>query len=345
MNHHLRNIFAASILSVTGATLLIAPARAQDAAPAPSNATLSLRAVRPSSSFGRGGRPLGRRSEGVRLSQQMPGMNHGDMGGMAMPTTPAPTTTPAPSDSATQSASGAAARGSGGEGGRTLDNLSPEQEYPPPVADQQKFSFLLFERLEYGAGNLHWDILGWHGGDRRRTWFKSEGDQSTRGGGFEGDVQLLRGKLISSYFDLQYGVRFEAQRDNGSTRGRTFAVVGLQGLAPYRYEIEPALFIDQSGNISGRFTASYDLLLSQKLILQPRFETNFALQEVERFGVGRGLNDAEVALLLRYEIRREFAPYIGLTYGRSFGGTANFLRREGEDPGRFKVVAGVRMWF
>ena len=235
----------------------------------------------------------------------------------------------------------------GGPGGgetRTLDNLSPGRDLPPPVADQQQFGFLLFERLEYGRDGLRWDILGWRGGDVHRWWFKSEGDQSTRGRGGEADVQLLRGRLISPNYDLQYGLRFEGQWGDG-TRGRAFAVIGLQGLAPYRYEIEPALFISQDGDVSARFTASYDLLLTQRLILQPRLETEAALQRVERFGVGSGLNDLELALLLRYEIRREFAPYVGISWKKSFGDTARFLRREGEDPSQFRLLAGVRAWF
>lgn len=227
---------------------------------------------------------------------------------------------------------------------RTLDNLSPGRDLPPPVADQQQFGFLLFDRLEYGRDGLHWDLLGWRGGDLHRWWFKSEGAQSTRGRGGEADLQLLRGRLISPFLDLQYGLRYEGQWGDG-TRGRAFAVIGLQGLAPYRYEIEPALFLSQDGDVSARFTATYDMLLTQRLILQPRLETNLALQKVERFGVGSGLNDLELALLLRYEIRREFAPYIGLSWRNSFGDTARFRRREGEDPHQLRLVFGVRAWF
>ena len=226
----------------------------------------------------------------------------------------------------------------------TLGNLAPGRDLPPPVADQQQFSFLLFDRLEYGEDGLHWDLLGWRGGDVHRWWFKSEGDQSTRGKGGEAEVQLLRGRLVSPYLDFQYGLRYEGQWGDG-THGRAFAVIGLQGLAPYRYEIEPALFISQDGDVSARFTATYDLPLTQRLILQPRLETNAAVQRVERFGVGSGLNDLELALLLRYEIRREFAPYIGLSWKRSFGDTARFLRREGGDPSRLQLLVGVRAWF
>jgi copper resistance protein B len=237
-----------------------------------------------------------------------------------------------------------AATGHAGHDSRILDNLAPERDLAPPVADEQRFSFLLFDRLEYGGDGLHWDLLGWQGGDVHRWWFKSEGDQSTRARGGEADVQFLRGRLISPFLDLQYGLRFEGQWGDG-TRGRAFAVIGLQGLAPYRYEIEPALFISQEGDVSARFTATYDTVLTQRLILQPRLETNLALQRVERFGVGSGLNDLELALLLRYEIRREFAPYIGISWKNSFGDSARFLRREGLDPHRLQFLVGVRAWF
>lgn len=227
---------------------------------------------------------------------------------------------------------------------RLAEDNASDRDIPQPVADSGQFSFLLFDRLEYGADGLHWDLVGWRGGDVHRWWFKSEGDQSLRGRGGEADLQFLRGRLIAPFLDLQYGLRYEGQWGDG-TRGRAFAVIGLQGLAPYKYEIEPALFISQDGDVSARFTATYDMFLSQRLILQPRFEANAAIQRVERFGVGSGFNDVELALLLRYEIRREFAPYIGISWKNSFGDTARYLRREGLDPSRFQVLVGVRAWF
>ena len=227
---------------------------------------------------------------------------------------------------------------------RPVGRLSPDGHLPPPVSDDEDLTYLLLDRLEYGRYGLHWDAVGWHGGDVNRWWFKSEGDQSTRGFGGEADLQLLRGRLISPFLDLQYGFRYE-QKWGRSNPGRAFAAVGLQGLVPYRFDVEPTLFVSQEGDLSARFTATYDLLLTQRLILQPRLETNLALQQVDRFGVGSGLNDLELALLLRYEIRREFAPYVGLSWKRSFGGSADFLRREGEDVTRLQFVAGLRAWF
>ena len=231
-----------------------------------------------------------------------------------------------------------------------LPILSDHKGWPSPTADDGKLSYLLFDRLEYqrasGPDALRWDVLGWQGGDYRRTWFKTEGSQnfSSRKGG-EGEAQLLYGNLISPYFDFQAGVRYAQRWGRGPDPSRFYAVIGLQGLAPYRFDIEPMLFLSSSGKVSGRFTGTYDMLLSQNLILQPRLETSFALQKDEAFGVGSGLNDAEVSFLLRYEIRREFAPYVGVTWLHSFGGTADLLRRGGGDPSECRAVTGVRMWF
>lgn len=234
--------------------------------------------------------------------------------------------------------------------GSQLSNLSPDNLYPPPVADQQKFSFLLLDQLEVATDRsnqraFRYDLLGWYGGDRRRFWLKSEGQQTlSRSGAGDIEVQALYGKLIRPYFDLQYGLRYDQGIGSGA-RGRAFGVLSLQGLSPYRFDVEPALFVDQRGNVSTRFTGTYDLLVTQRIVLQPRLETNAALQSVPDFGIGSGLNDLSLGLRLRYEIRREFAPYIGVTYGQTFGGTSSLLRREGERTSNTSFVVGVRLWF
>lgn len=238
---------------------------------------------------------------------------------------------------------------------KTLPNLSERAQWPDPVADNQTLTFLLLDLLEYQRINdvdaLRWAILGWRGGDVRRFWFKSEGTKylsarkgSVRDGG-EADVQFLYGKLIAPFFDFQMGLRFEQHYEAGRSPTRFFAVVALQGLAPYRFEIEPELFLSNKGKLSARFTASYDALLSQRLILQPRFETELAFQKDEEFGVASGVSDVELSLRLRYEIRREFAPYVGVSYRQSLGATRTRVRREGGAPNQLQLVAGVRAWF
>jgi copper resistance protein B len=249
---------------------------------------------------------------------------------------PAPSPTPKPSSA-------------GGETRTTLPNLSSNKDFGEPVADNEIYSFVLFDLLEYesnrGAGNLRWDMVGWRGTDYNRFWFKSEGRQSVGERTGEIELQALYGRLIAPYFDFQVGVRVDNRWRRGRNASRVLAVVGLQGLAQYRFEIEPALFISYKGDVSARLTATKDFLLTQKAILQGRFETNVAAQKVEKFGIGSGLNDVGLGLRLRYEIRREFAPYIGVSWSRSFGQTADFARREGEATNRLSIVGGARIWF
>ena len=231
----------------------------------------------------------------------------------------------------------------------TLPNLEPK-DWPDPVADRATFGFLLFDNSEFqragGPNAFRWDVLGWRGGDVHRFWFKSEGRQATSSSqGSEFELQALYGKLIAPFFDLQAGVRIDQRLRPGSNPARVYAVVGLQGLSPYRFEIEPSLFLSQKGQVSGRLTATYDVLLSQRLILQPRVETNVAVQRDEEISIGAGWNDAELGVRLRYEIRRELAPYVGLTWKESFGATHRLTTQEGGDPAHFVVVAGARVWF
>lgn len=232
----------------------------------------------------------------------------------------------------------------------TLHNLEPQPGWPSPTADDGNYSFVLLDLLEYresaGPGSFRWDAFGWFGGDYERLWVKTEGVQSTRArDGGDAEVQLLYGRLISPYFDLQVGGRLASRWGRGPDRMRAYAAIGLQGLSPYRFEIEPTLFISTKGQISGRLTGSYDQLLTQRLILQPRLEASFALQKDEAFAIGSGLTDAEIGLRLRYEIRREFAPYVGVAHRRSFGSTSRLLRAEGESTRQTMIVAGFRIWF
>ncbi|MDQ2840915.1 MAG: copper resistance protein B, partial [Acidobacteriota bacterium] len=136
----------------------------------------------------------------------------------------------------------------------------------------------------------------------------------------------------------------ETQTFRGASVSRAHGVIGLQGLVPYKYEIQPALFVSQNGDISFRFSATKELLFTQRLILQPRFELNAAVQRVNRFTTGRGLNDIELGFRLRYEMKRQFAPYIGISIDQSYFGTADLVRQDGGSPRQIRFVAGVRMW-
>jgi copper resistance protein B len=231
-----------------------------------------------------------------------------------------------------------------------LPNLADRSSWPSPVDDTAMYSFVLFDLLEYQRTSdldaLRWDILGWLGGDYNRFWFKSEGRKvfSSRESS-EVEAQALYGRLIAPFFDVQVGLRYDQRLQRGANPTRVYAVIGLQGLAPYWFDIEPTLFISNKGKVSARLTATYDVLLSQRLVLQPRLEINAAFQKDEAIGIAAGLNDVELGGRLRYEIRREFAPYIGVTWKESIGATHRLVTREGGDPSHLAFVAGVRLWF
>jgi copper resistance protein B len=230
------------------------------------------------------------------------------------------------------------------------ENVSvPESEWPEPESDM-KFGTLIFDQLEYRAnvGNdtIAWDAQGWYGGDINRLWIKSEGEVQADGGS-EGDieVQLLYSRMIAAFWDFQAGLRVDQIWGSDSDPNRVLAVIGFQGLAPYLFEVEPTLFISEDGDISARLTATADLLITQKLILQPRFESEVASRTSKRFGVGEGLEYVELGLRLRYEVRREFAPYIGVNWLRQYGKTSDLSRADGSEDELFSVVAGLRLWF
>jgi len=191
-----------------------------------------------------------------------------------------------------------------------------------------------------GGGGYRWDGEAWIGGDINRFVVKSEGDGSRRGGLGSAEAQGLISHAVGPYFDLQAGVR-----QDFAPRGRTYATVGFQGLAPYWFDVSGALFLSTKGELLGRLESTYDLRLTQRLILQPRAELNFAAQNTAQTQTGSGLSNAELGLRLRYEIKREFAPYIGVSWDRKIGKTADYARARGEDVGGATFVAGIRAWF
>lgn len=222
--------------------------------------------------------------------------------------------------------------------------------WAPPVDDRMRFNYVSIDRLEFSSGNapdaLHLDAQGWYGGDRDKFWWKAEGTHQIQGSSAgEGELQALYSRLVAPFWDFQAGLRYDRTWGPGPAHGRAFAVIGFTGLAPYWFEVEPALFVSQDGDVSARLSVTYDALLTQRLVLQPRLDVNAALQDVTKFGVGGGFNNVEFGLRLRYEIRREFAPYIGVTWSRQLGATADLARAGGATVDEVRVVAGVRLWW
>ena len=204
--------------------------------------------------------------------------------------------------------------------------------------------FTLVDRFEgrWSDGSdaaLLWDAQGWYGGDINKLWWKSEGDAEDGDVG-EAELQLLFSRAITPFFDLQAGVRQDFEPDS-----LTYGVFGVQGLAPYWFELDAAAFVSEEGDVTSRLEAEYDLLLTQRLVLQPRAEAEIAFQDVEERGLGTGVTGVDLGLRLRYEIRRELAPYVGVEWTRLLGDTADLARLAGESDEETVFIFGLRAWF
>lgn len=205
-----------------------------------------------------------------------------------------------------------------------------------------KFMLNLGEyQIRNGKDGYRWDAEGWFGGDIHRAVLKTEGE-GTSGSRLENaEVQILYSRAVAPYLDLQAGVR----QDFDPTPRRTYGTLGFEWLAPYWFQVDGAAFLSTHGELLGRLGGSYDLLLTQRWVLQPRIELNFSARNIPERDIGNGLSNAEMGLRLRYEIRRDFAPYVGITFEQKVGRTADYARLRGEDTSQFGVVMGIRSWF
>ena len=203
---------------------------------------------------------------------------------------------------------------------------------------------LMVERLEAriakGEDGYLWDIQGWYGGDIDKFVLKSEGEGEFGGSVEDAEVQALWGHAIGPFFDLQAGVRIDLEPET-----RSHLVLGVQGLAPYMWHVDGALFLSDRGDLTARIEGEYDQKITQRLILQPRVELELSAQDIPEREVGAGLTKIEPGLRLRYEIAREFAPYVGVEYEAKLGETADIAKAAGEDPDGLKFLLGVRAWF
>jgi copper resistance protein B len=197
----------------------------------------------------------------------------------------------------------------------------------------------MLEGTASGDTGYRWDLEAWYGGDLHRVVIKTEGE-GARGEVESAEVQALYSRAAGRYTDVQAGVRYDVEPD-----GLAYATVGVESLLPYWFDVEGALFLSERGDAFARLEGSYDLQLTQRLILQPRVELMFAAQDVAVADIGSGFSSAELGLRLRYELRRELAPYIGVNFETSLGRTADRVRASGGDIHDTTVVAGVRAWF
>ena len=226
---------------------------------------------------------------------------------------------------------------------RMRDMSAEEMASIMAMDDAAAFGMAMFDHLEWrdtDAGSaLAWDGRAWYGGDYNKAMFKSEGERVD--GETEGTAELLWDRVMSRWWSVQTGVA----HDFGEGPSRTWGTVGVQGLAPYWFEVEEALYIGEQGRTAARFSAEYEMFLTQRLVLQPKVELNLYGQRDSENGLGAGLSDASLGLRLRYEIRREFAPYFGVVWSHLFGGTADLARAQGADDREWQAVVGLRMWF
>ena len=205
---------------------------------------------------------------------------------------------------------------------------------------------VLVERLEAriptdgGETGYLWDAQAWYGGDINRFVLKTEGEGEFGGAVEDAEIQALYSRAIGPFFDLQAGVRFDPEPDS-----RTHLVLGVAGLAPYMFNVDGALFLSDRGDLTARVEAEYDQKITQRLILQPRVETELSAQDIPERDIGAGVTKVEPGLRLRYEIAREFAPYIGIDQEWKIGNSRDFARAAGEDPSVTNYVVGVRFWF
>ncbi len=211
-------------------------------------------------------------------------------------------------------------------------------------AEEINYGTLRVDRLEAvrAGGNTiaTYDLQAGYGGDFDRALLKAEGDIDD-GKVDEASAELLWGHAVAAFWNTQLGLRY----DSGEGPNRSWLAFGVQGLAPYWFEVDATAYVGEEGRTALNLGAEYELLFTQKLVLQPRIEADFyGKNDVER-GTGSGLSELAAGLRLRYEIRREFAPYVGVEWAGKFGGSADHARDAGLDTKETRAVAGVRFWF
>ena len=210
--------------------------------------------------------------------------------------------------------------------------------------DDRIVRFTQFNRLEASDGDhgtgLSWEGSGWIGTDWHRLWLRSEGERE--GGRTEAaDLEVLYGRPVARWWDAVVGLRHDFQPGPS----QTWLAVGVMGLAPQWFEVQATAYLGESGQVAARAEVEYEVLLTNRLILQPLVEVELHSEDDAERGIGSGLSTAEAGLRLRYEVTRKFAPYIGVAWERAYGGTADLRRAEGEDIDDTRLVAGVRFWF
>lgn len=242
--------------------------------------------------------------------------------------------------------------------GMTLEEVFEYAESPPPPAyprtipDDRVYVFTFIEQLEYRMeaddepDHLGWEAQGWIGRDFHKFWWKQEGEAVFEGADEgESETDLLYSRLITPFWNLQAGVQYANGWEGGSYEDRWSAVAGIQGLAPYKFELDNALYLSEEGDVTFEFEGEYDLRITQRLVLQPRAELTLAARDVSERNLGAGLTDVSLDLRLRYEIKREFAPYVGIRYRTLAGETKDIADAAGRESDFLYFMGGLRFAF
>lgn len=207
--------------------------------------------------------------------------------------------------------------------------------------DRKRFGKVMIDRLEWrDDDDFSWDAAAWYGGDFHKLWIETEGEHAD-GDTRDARVEVLWDRIASAWWSTRLGMRW----DVGEGPSQSWVAFGVAGLAPGFVELEAMAYVSDGGRTALRLSTEYDLLLTQRLVLQPRLEVNaYGHDDPERL-IGAGLSDLEIGLRLRYEIRREVAPYLGVSWTKRFGDSADLSEAAGEDPDEIRYVAGFRLWF
>jgi copper resistance protein B len=229
-------------------------------------------------------------------------------------------------------------------------NTVPEMPYAQMASmmdmdDTGRLGRILVDQWEWRddadrRGSGVWDAEGWYGGDYNKLWVRTEGDWPSAAAA-QGRAELLWDRIVTRWWSLQGGARY----DFGGGAGKGWAALGVQGLAPYWINVEATVYAGDAGSLAARFKAETDLRFTQRLILQPELELNAYSRADRAREQGAGLSDVDAGLRLRYEIRRELAPYLGLAWLRRSGASAQLLRAAGALPDEFQWLIGVRFWY
>jgi len=224
--------------------------------------------------------------------------------------------------------------------GAAPDDPAP---FGSPVMDQHVFYHLMLNQLEGRFGDsqsFRWSGEAWAGTDSDRLWLRSEGLLSD-GLLSDGQLELFYARPLTTWFNVMAGGRY----DLDSLPGRGWGALGIEGLAPLFFRIGVTGYVSGDGHFAAKLEGSYDLLITQRLILQPQIEMNLYTRDDPARHIGAGLAEIDAGLRLRYEITRKVAPYVGITYTGKFGRTADLARADGSPTNEIRFAFGIRAWF